>query len=139
MTKEQMSDFAMLDINDIFLYSVSTEGSGEYTDFAVNNNGQVADNVQNNPRGANRMRGIGSANISMGNIACRASRPSIAEHRGRRDQSRPQCQCLRPRQPGGTVNMIPATANLTRNRLTTGTRGDSFGGYRFDLDANRCS
>jgi hypothetical protein len=46
MTKEQMADFAMLDLNDVFLYSTSTEGTGDYTDFAVNNNGHVADNVQ---------------------------------------------------------------------------------------------
>jgi hypothetical protein len=68
MTKEQMADFAMLDINDIFLHSVGTEGSGDYTDFAVNNAGSVSDNVQNNPRGANRVRGIGSANLSFGNV-----------------------------------------------------------------------
>jgi len=47
VTKEQMADFAMLDLNDVFLYSTSTEGTGDYTDFAVNNNGHVADNVMN--------------------------------------------------------------------------------------------
>ena len=35
MTKEQMSDFAMLDINDIFLYTASTEGTGTFTDYVV--------------------------------------------------------------------------------------------------------
>ena len=52
MTKKPMADFALLDINDIFLHSVGTEGSGDYTDFAVNNAGSVADNVRNSPRGA---------------------------------------------------------------------------------------
>ena len=46
MTKEQMSDFGMLDINDVFLYTAGTEGTGDYTDFAVNNSGNVADNIQ---------------------------------------------------------------------------------------------
>src|SRR5262245_17118848 len=32
VTKAQMSDFAMLDINDIFNYEASTEGTGNYTD-----------------------------------------------------------------------------------------------------------
>ena len=34
-----MSDFAMLDINDVFLYEASTEGTGNYTDFDVDHNG----------------------------------------------------------------------------------------------------
>jgi len=39
ITKEQMTDFAMLDINDIFLYTASTEGTGTYTDFTIDRNG----------------------------------------------------------------------------------------------------
>ena len=31
ITKEQMTDFALLDINDIFLYEACTEGIGTYT------------------------------------------------------------------------------------------------------------
>jgi hypothetical protein len=138
MTKEQMSDFAMLDINDIFLYSVGTEGSGEYTDFAVNNNGQVADNVQGNPRGANRVRGIGSANISMGNIGMSGLTPVDPLNIEGVEISRgPNANVFGLGSPGGTLNMIPATANVTRDKTSTGTRGDSLGGYRFDLDANR--
>ncbi|MCX6951579.1 MAG: hypothetical protein NTV51_05260 [Verrucomicrobia bacterium] len=138
MTKEQMSDFAMLDINDIFLYSVGTEGSGEYTDFAVNNNGQVADNVQNNPRGANRMRGIGSANISMGNIGLSGLTPVDPLNIEGVEISRgPNANVFGLGSPGGTLNMIPSTANVTKDRTQTGSRVDSLGGYRFDLDANR--
>ena len=58
MTKEQMSDFAMLDVNDIFLYVAGTEGTGTYTDVAFDRNGSVSDNVQMNPTNANRVRGI---------------------------------------------------------------------------------
>ncbi len=138
MTKEQMSDFAMLDINDIFTYAVSTEGSGEYTDFAVNNNGHVADNIQNNPRGANRMRGIGSANISMGNIGLSGLTPVDPLNIAGVEISRgPNANVFGLGSPGGTLNMIPATANLTKNKTQTTTRADSLGGYRFDLDANR--
>ncbi|HVZ62968.1 MAG TPA: hypothetical protein VG936_00150, partial [Lacunisphaera sp.] len=35
MTKEQMSDFAMLDANDVFLYVAGTEGTGTYTDYTL--------------------------------------------------------------------------------------------------------
>src|SRR5687767_8556894 len=138
VTKEQMSDFAMLDINDVFLYSASTEGSGDYTDFAVNNNGHVADNVQNNPRSSNRVRGIGSANISMGNIGMSGLTPvdplnieGIEISRG------PNANVFGLGSPGGTLNMIPASANLSKNKSTLTSRADSIGGYRFDLDANR--
>ncbi len=138
VTKEQMADFAMLDLNDVFLYGTSTEGTGDYTDFAVNNNGHVADNVMNNPRGANRVRGIGSANISYGNIGMSGLTPvdplgidGIEISRG------PNANVFGLGSPGGTLNMIPAAAQLAKNRTQAGTRADSLGGYRFDLDANR--
>ena len=138
MTKEQMADFAMLDINDIFLYSVGTEGSGDYTDFAVNNAGSVADNIQNNPRGANRIRGIGSANLSMGNIGLSGLTPVDPLNIEGVEISRgPNANVFGLGSPGGTLNLIPATANFSKNRTQTGTRADSVGGYRFDLDTNR--
>ncbi|MEY2879434.1 MAG: hypothetical protein RLZZ15_1814, partial [Verrucomicrobiota bacterium] len=138
MTKEQMSDFAMLDINDIFLYSVGTEGTGDYTDFAVNNAGSVADNVQNSPRGANRIRGIGSANISFGNIGLSGLTPVDPLNIEGVEISRgPNANVFGLGSPGGTLNMIPANANLTRDRTQLGTRADSLGGARVDLDANR--
>lgn len=138
MTKEQMSDFALLDINDIFLYSVGTEGSGDYTDFAVNNAGSVADNVQNNPRGANRMRGIGSANLSLGNIATSGLTPVDPLNIEGVEISRgPNANVFGLGSAGGTLNMIPANANTTKDRTQVGSRADSLGAYRFDLDANR--
>jgi hypothetical protein len=57
----------MLDINDIFLYEASTEGIGTYTQFEVDRNASPTDNSLN-PQGANRVRGVGSANISFGNF-----------------------------------------------------------------------
>ena len=138
MTKEQMADFALLDLNDIFLYAVGAEGSGEYTDFAVNNAGSVADNVMNNPRGANRLRGIGSANIAFGNIATSGLTPVDPLNIDGVEISRgPNANVFGLGSPGGTLNMIPATANFAKDRTSTGVRGDSVGGYRFELDANR--
>ena len=66
VTKQQMQDFAMLDINDVFLYAANTEGTGTYTDFVIDRNGSVQDNVELNPTGANRIRGIAPANIALG-------------------------------------------------------------------------
>ena len=138
ITKEQMADFAMLDINDVFLYSTSTEGSGDYTDFAVNNNGHVADNIQNNPRAANRIRGIGSANISMGNIGLSGLTPvDPLNIQGIEISRGPNANVFGLGSPGGTLNMIPATANFAKDRASVSARADTVGGYRFDLDVNR--
>jgi outer membrane receptor protein involved in Fe transport len=138
ITKEQMADFALLDINDLFLYAAGTEGAGEYTDFAVNNSGNVADNVMNNPRGANRVRGIGSANVSLGNINLSGLTPvdplaidAIEISRG------PNANVFGLGSPGGTLNMVPASAHLSRNKASAGSRADSVGGYRFEFDVNR--
>jgi hypothetical protein len=68
VTKEQMSDFAMLDINDVFLYEASTEGTGTYTEFSIDRNGSPVDGTSLDPNGANRLRGVGPANISFGNF-----------------------------------------------------------------------
>ncbi|HUR58121.1 MAG TPA: hypothetical protein VM029_10460, partial [Opitutaceae bacterium] len=56
VTKEQMTDFAMLDINDIFLSEAGTEGIGTYTEFSVDRNASPTDNSLN-PNGSNRVRG----------------------------------------------------------------------------------
>src|SRR5258707_13471922 len=64
-----MADFAMLDLNDIFNYEANTEGTGNYPAFEIDRNGMVADNIQNNPQGANRIRGVGAANLALDNFA----------------------------------------------------------------------
>src|SRR6187549_2741470 len=56
ITKEQMEDFALLDINDIFNYEANTEGTGNYTALSLTQNGTPIDEVQGNPQSANRIR-----------------------------------------------------------------------------------
>jgi len=138
MTKEQMSDFAMLDINDVFLYTASAEGTGNYTDFEVNRNGDVQENVSLNPTGANRIRGIAAANVSLGNFETMGRVPvdplgidAVEISRG------PNASVFGLGNPSGTLNMVPASANLSRNRTQFQARADSYGGYRTSLDVNR--
>ena len=138
MTKEQMADFGMLDINDVLLYTASGEGTGNYTDFTVNRNGDVQENVSLNPTGANRIRGIASANVSLGNFETMGRVPvdplgieSVEISRG------PNGAVFGLGNPSGTVNMVPASANLTRDRSQFQARMDSYGGYRTSLDLNR--
>ena len=138
VTKEQMQDFAMLDINDVFLYTASTEGTGTYTDFTVDRNGSYSDNVEMNPQGANRVRGIGPANVSLGNFETMGRNPvdplaidGIEVSRG------PNANVFGLGSPAGTVNQVPSSANTSRDRSQVTFRADSYDGYRTSLDLNR--
>jgi hypothetical protein len=138
ITKEQMADFAMLDINDIFLYTANTEGTGTYTDFVIDRNGSVADNVQLNPNNANRVRGIAPANVSLGNIETMNRVPidplsidAIEVSRG------PNANVFGLGNPSGTLNQVAAAANTTRDRTQIQVRADSYDGFRESLDVNR--
>ncbi|HVT72742.1 MAG TPA: TonB-dependent receptor [Lacunisphaera sp.] len=138
MTKEQMSDFAMLDANDVFLYVAGTEGTGTYTDFTLDRNGSLADNVQLNPTQANRVRGIAPANTSLGNIETMGRVPVDPITIDALEISRgPNANVFGLGNPSGTVNQVPATANLSHDRSTAEARIDSYGGWRSSLDLNR--
>ncbi len=138
MSKEQMADLAMTDINDVFLYVAGTEGTGTYTDYSLDRNGSISDNVQINPAQANRVRGIAPANVSLGNIETMGRVPldpigidSIEISRG------PNANVFGLGNPSGTVNQVPSSANLQRNRSQVGLRVDSYGGYRESFDHNQ--
>ncbi len=138
VTKEQMTDFAMLDINDIFNYTANTEGTGTYTDFSINRNGDTQDNVMADPANANRVRGIGPANYAFNNIQTMSRVPvdpigidAVEVSRG------PNANIFGLGNPSGTVNMVPSAANVSRDISTVTARTDSYDGYRGSLDVNR--
>ena len=139
VTKQQMSDFGMLDINDVFLYAASAEGTGSFSDITIDRGGNLIDNVQLSPNTANRIRGLSSANISYGNYELFASRyvidpidtESLEISRG------PNANVFGLGNPSGTVNVVPTAANLTRDKTTASFRVDNLGGYRSSLDFNR--
>ncbi|HWA08574.1 MAG TPA: TonB-dependent receptor plug domain-containing protein [Opitutaceae bacterium] len=138
VTKQQMSDFAMLDINDIFAYETSTEGTGNFTDYSVDRNGMVTDGVQNNPQGANRIRGGSAANIALNNFASSGRVPidpigidAVEISRG------PNSNIFGLGQGSGTVNLVGSKANLNRDISTVEFRTDDNGGYRSSIDLSR--
>ncbi len=138
VTKKQMTDFALLDINDIFAYEVGTEGSATFTDAEPDRNGSVVDNTSNNPSQANRVRGVGNANISFGNFASNGLVPIDPSNIDGVEISRgPNSSIFGLGNVSGTVNLQPASANVTRNRSSVAFRTDSYGGYRSSLDVNR--
>ncbi|MSU24990.1 MAG: TonB-dependent receptor [Opitutus sp.] len=138
VTKEQMSDFAMLDLNDVFLYEAGTEGTGTFTDYSFDRNGAPIDNTQLDPGNANRIRGVGPANLSFGNFETSGRVPidpinidSVEISRG------PNANVFGLGNAAGTVNVQPAAAGLTRNRSQVSFRADHFDGYRTTMDLNR--
>ena len=138
VTKEQMADFALLDVNDIFLYEAGTEGSGTFTDFSVDRTGSPVDNTYLSPNRANRVRGIGSANVSFGNFETSGRVPIDPINVDAVEISRgPNSTVFGLGNAGGTANMQPSAANVGRDRSQVGLRVDSFGGYRSSLDLNR--
>ena len=138
MTTEQMADFAMLDVNDVFDYMAGTEGTGSYSLFETDRTGAVVDQVSLDPNNANRVRGIGNANIAFNNIATTGRVPvdplwldSIELSRG------PNANIFGLGNAAGTVNQTPSTANLGRDFTRVELRADSHGGWRTSLDVNR--
>ena len=116
----------------------STEGTSSYSDFQIDRTGALTDNVSGSPNTANRVRGIGSANVAFNNIETTGRVPidplwidSIELSRG------PNANIFGLGNTSGTVNQVAATANLLRDFTTLELRGDSYGGWRTSLDVNR--
>ena len=138
VTKEQMSDFAMLDVNDVFLYEAGTEGTGTYTEFAFDRNGAPMDNTQLDPNNANRIRGVGPANTAFGNFETSGRVPIDPINIDAVEISRgPNANIFGLGNAAGTVNVQPASANLGRHRSQLSVRADSFDGHRSSVDLNR--
>lgn len=137
ITKEQMEDFAMLDINDVFNFTAGTEGTSTFTDYVMDRNGQLTDNVQVDPSNANRVRGILAANQSYGNFETSRMTMDRLAIDGIEISRGPNANVFGLGLAAGTANQVPAAANLTRDRTRVEARADSYEGYRTTLDVNR--
>lgn len=138
VTKQQMEDFALLDINDVFLYEANTEGIGNFTDVVIDRNGVVVDNVAGNPNNANRVRGIGAANTARGNFQTSGRVPFDPVNIDAVEISRgPNSNIFGLGTGSGTVNTIPSTANLRRETTTFELRTDNLGSVRALVDVSR--
>ncbi|WP_221028721.1 hypothetical protein [Actomonas aquatica] len=138
MTKEQMADFAILDINDAFEYMASTEGTSSFSLFETDRTGAVVDQVSLDPNNANRVRGIGNANIAFNNIGMTGRVPVDPLWMDSLELSRgANANIFGLGNASGTVNQAPATANLSRDFNKLEVRADSYGGWRGSVDINR--
>ncbi len=135
VTKEQLQDTAAVDINDVFKYELSTEGTSQWTDFTVDR-GNVTDNVSRDPNSANRVRGLTSANVALNGFGTNIPLDSynvdaVEISRG------PNSAVFGLGNTGGGINLIKARANPTRDSMSFTTRADSYDGYRGSFDLNR--
>ena len=138
ITKQQMLDTAALDINDLFKYEASTEGTATFTNFSVGQNGEITDSVQRDPQASNRIRGLGAANISSNGFPQRSAIPIDLYNTEAVELSRgPNTSLFGLGGASGSVNILRSQANLRRSISNFTLRGDSYGGYRSSLDLNR--
>jgi hypothetical protein len=140
ITKEQMADLAMLDINDVFLYTGNTEGTGQFTQIdEVSGRGETTDATAGDPANANRIRGIGTRQRLQRQLRDeqpRAARP--ARLRRRRDQPRAPTRAS----SAWATHRAPSTSSARRPICSATARpisfrADSFDGWRSSIDLNR--
>ncbi len=144
VTKQQMEDFAMLDINDVFRYEASTEGTDNFTTFNRNRSGGVNDQVQSDPQRSNRIRGmtaagqsVGGANTAWGNFSSNSNIPFDPYNIAAIEISRgPNSNLFGLGQAAGTVSVVPSQANPNRQSFSGDLRFDSYGGRRESLNLN---
>ena len=145
VTKQQMLDTAVLDINDVLKYEASTEGTENFTTFNRNRSGGVNDQVQSNPQQSNRIRGIstagqsaGGANTSFGNFTSNNSIPFDLYNVAAIEISRgPNSNLFGLGAASGTVNVVPTEANPDRFTFNGTLRLDDWGGHRESFNINQ--
>ena len=147
VTKQQMDDTASLDINDVFKYEASTEGSGSYTPsivdrgtakdsiagYSFGNNGDSSTNAQ-----ANRVRGLAAPDAAINNFPTNNRIPFDSYNTQSVEITRgPNSLLFGLGTPAGIVNQTSAQAALNRDNNQVVMRTDQYGSFRTSLTMNR--
>jgi outer membrane receptor protein involved in Fe transport len=147
VTKQQMEDTASLDINDVFRYEASTEGSTSYTPqitdrgtmkdsiggYSFGNNGDTTTNAQ-----SNRVRGLSAPDASINYHPSNARIPFDSYNTQSVEISRgPNSLLFGMGSPSGIVNQSASQAVLNRNSETLTLRTDHLGSQRGSFAVNR--
>ena len=147
VTKQQMDDTASLDINDVFKYEASTEGSGSYTPsivdrgtakdsiagYSFGNNGDSSTNAQ-----ANRVRGLAAPDAAINNFPTNNRIPFDSYNTQSVEITRgPNSLLFGLGTPAGIVNQTSAQAVLNRDNNQVVMRTDQYGSFRTSLTMNR--
>ncbi|MDP3068867.1 MAG: TonB-dependent receptor plug domain-containing protein [Opitutaceae bacterium] len=147
VTKQQMEDTASIDINDVFRYEASTEGSGTYTPsitdrgtakdtiagYTFGNNGDTTTNAQ-----SNRIRGLAAPDAAINNFPTNNRIPFDSYNTQSVEITRgPNSLLFGLGTPAGIVNQTSAQASLNRDTNQVVLRTDQYGSFRTSLAFNR--
>ncbi len=142
VTKQQLTDTAALDINDVFKYEANVEGIFDYT--AITPSSPTTDTIQGGtatsggPNVATRVRGITTPNIAEDNFIHTARLGFDTYNVGSIEISRgPNSTLFGLGNPSGTINTNLITANPNHATNEIAFRVDSYGGYRSNFGFNR--
>ena len=147
VTKQQMDDTASLDINDVFRYEASTEGSSTYTPsivdrgtakdsvagYSFGNTGDSTTNAQ-----SNRIRGLAAPDAAINNFPTNNRVPFDSYNTQSVEITRgPNSLLFGLGTPAGIVNQTSAQAALNKNTNQLVLRTDHYGSFRTSLAFNR--
>lgn len=149
VTKQQLTDTASVDINDVFLYEANTEGTGNFTDFSIDTRGAFQDRAAGfqggapslpfTPHTANRVRGIPGRVDKMRDYYPGNPRlpwdayntDSVEINRG------PNSILFGLGSPAGIVNQSVTRARLEEPQRQIEFRVSDLGGYRVSAGINQ--
>jgi hypothetical protein len=139
ISKQQMTDTSSVNINDLFLYEASTEGIENYTsDTGAGQGTGINDLIQASPQTQNRVRGIGSVDITRDFYL---SSPNIQLDTYDIDDvelSRgPNSNLFGIGSPAGILNVSIEKAVLNKDTNQISARFGSFGDFRSTINLNR--
>jgi hypothetical protein len=149
VTKQQMEDFASVDLNDAFRYEVNTEGSGTYTPATqafrtdglldVNAGGTQGNSVSSFTNAiANRVRGIGIPSAATNYYPSIAALPPDSYNVQSFEISRgPNSMLFGLGSPAGIANVTTAQASVDRDSNQVQVRTDDRGSFRSSFSFNR--
>ena len=147
VSRQQIEDTASIDLNDIFKYEASTEGSSTYSPSVVDrgtvkdtiagytfgNDGSTTTNAQ-----SNRVRGIAAPDAGINNFPVSNRIPMDAYNVQSIEISRgPNSLLFGLGTPAGIVNQNVMQATFDKARQRVGLRVDDNGSFRTDVSFNQ--
>ena len=139
ISKQQLQDTSSIDLNDMFLYEASTEGTENYTALGGFGKGTgTGDTIQTSPQTANRIRGLAPADVSRDFFITNPSiktdvynLDSVTISRG------PNSTLFGIGSPAGIVNESIQKAQLNQDLNSVSIRYGTFQDQRLSANFNR--
>jgi hypothetical protein len=139
ISKQQMTDTSSVNINDLFLYEASTEGTENYTAVGATGKGTgFGDSIQSSPQTANRIRGLGSVDVTRDYFITNSVIQLDAYNIDDVELSRgPNSTLFGIGSPSGILNESIEKAVLNKDTNEVAIRYGSFGDTRLTMNFNR--